>query len=313
MPGNSWRDRVARPGSTGAGVSPQAQNAGNPIAPTQTDVANNSLLSPQLNQLLQQRQQLENRMRSLISGGTGGDLRDAARFQVPTFAQRQAELRQWEARRERQQQATATAPSYDIIGPAAATPALRTGLRDFQQPVTDWLDARDRQRQQLREQARDRLAPVERAAQPLRNLSRQTQDAARQFRDLDQQLANEGLHEEREELRKLGADKLMAADNYLSRANAVLNTPQQSVKKIDEFWQRRDNDIRGAMDRFGGYVERSRQRLNSETGGSGDLFERMMRSRERALNQRREQQRQEQRDQARRDRALNRKKNHEDH
>jgi hypothetical protein len=311
MPGNSWRDRLGQPG-TGTPAAPVPPRA--PAASPQ--------LPSHLNTLLQQREQLQNNLRNLVAGGASGDPREAARFHVPTFAQRQAEQRLWEARRARQSQSQPAGPASPldfIAGRAAgALPALpiRSGLRDFQQPVTGWLDARDHERQQLRDQARDRLAPLDRVAEPVRGLHRQVQDAGRQLRDLDQRLASEGLESDREALREMGADKLQAAESYLGRATEILDAPQRAVRKIDDFWQQRDNDICGAMDRFGSYMERSRSRLSAETGGSGDLFERMMRNRERALEQRREQQRperhQEKRDQARRDRAQERKRTQEE-
>ena len=36
---------------------------------------------------------------------------------------------------------------------------MRSGLRDFSQPVGEWLNARDTDRRRLRDQARDRLSP----------------------------------------------------------------------------------------------------------------------------------------------------------
>ena len=73
--------------------------------------------------------------------------------------------------------------------------------------------------------------------------------------------------------------------------------------KIDRFWEQRQREISGAMDETGPYVNRSRDRLSTDTGGSGDIFERMQRNRQRALQRREEQRRQEERDEARRQRA----------
>ncbi|HMY38787.1 MAG TPA: hypothetical protein PK011_05640, partial [Marinagarivorans sp.] len=189
---------------------------------------------------------------------------------------------------------------------------MRSGLRNFSQPVNDWLAGRDEDRRRLRDQARDRLSPLETLAEPVRGARRQVQDANRQLRDLDQRLASEGLNEDRAALRELGADRLDAAERYLSRADEALGAPRQVVDRLDDAWQNRSNQISGAMDRVGSYVDRSRQRLSSETGGSGDLFTRMQQNRERAVQLRREQQLQERRDQARRDRARQRRRDLED-
>lgn len=254
-------------------------------------------------------------MHSLVAGTQNLDAREAARFHVPTFAQRRAEHREWEMQRDtdaNRSPGSLTSARSHAQSPSALQPALRTGLRHFQQPVNRWLDERDQQRQRLRDQARDRLAPLEKVAAPVRDLDRQVRDYNRQFSDLDKRLADEGMEEERAELRKMGMDKLQTAERYSSKATAVLDAPKKAADKIDAFWKKRDNDIRGAMDRFGSYVERSQKRLHADSGGSGDLFERMMQNRLRALEQRREQQRQEQRDQERRDRALKRKKTKED-
>ena len=64
-----------------------------------------------------------------------------------------------------------------------------------------------------------------------------------------------------------------------------------------------EQQISGAMDRAGPYFERSNRRLSTETGGSGNLFERMERNRELALQRRKEKRRDEDRDEARRQRA----------
>ncbi|MFO1368498.1 MAG: hypothetical protein U1F46_05830 [Marinagarivorans sp.] len=304
MPGNSWQDRLGlrgAPTSAPDALTSPAEPAGPPTAP----------LPERLNVLLHQRQQLEQRMQNLVGGG-GGDLREAARFQVPSFAQRLAEQRQWEAERARSRNRP------EVSAPGARQPnepqadALRSGLRDFSQPVGEWLNARDTDRRRLRDQARDRLSPLEQLAEPVRGARRQLQDANRQLRDLDQRLASEGLNEDRAALRELGADRLDTAERYLSRADDALSAPRQIVDRLDTAWQNRSNQISGAMDRFGSYVERSRQRLASETGGSGDLFARMQQNRERALLARKEQQWQERRDQARRERAQQRRREHED-
>ena len=93
----------------------------------------------------------------------------------------------------------------------------------------------------------------------------------------------------------VGGGSFDTAERYLSRADDALSAPRQIIDRLDTAWQNRSNQISGAMDRFGS-CGASRQRLASETGGSGDLFARMQQNRERALLARKEQQWQERRD-----------------
>ncbi|HMW73166.1 MAG TPA: hypothetical protein PKD17_15165, partial [Cellvibrionaceae bacterium] len=173
MPGNSWQDRLGL-----RGTSPSTPAA--PAAPASTAASEAAAPVPErLNVLLQQRQQLEQRMQSLVGGGTG-NLREAARFQVPSFAQRLAEQRRWEAERARPR-SRSSETSVTTGGPSSAPEgeAMRSGLRNFSQPVNDWLAGRDEDRRRLRDQARDRLSPLETLAEPVRGARRQVQDANR--------------------------------------------------------------------------------------------------------------------------------------
>ncbi len=127
--------------------------------------------------------------------------------------------------------------------------------------------------------------------------------ASGQLRDLDRQLAEQGLNKEREELRGLGADRLSQAKSQLDKYTRMAEAPMRAVEKIDNFWENRQREISGAMDQIGAYFERSQRRLSTESGGSGDLFKRMQRNRMRALQRRQELRREEARDEARRERA----------
>ncbi|WP_428241186.1 hypothetical protein [Gynuella sp.] len=301
MPGNSWKNlrTESRPQAT-----PELRDAHQPASTAAAP-------SGKMQELLQQRQQLENNLRNLVSGDSS-DPRESKRFQIPTFAQRQAQQRQWDDQREQFRQ---QALQRLTRAPAAEPPLddnpeqhLRSGLRDFSQPAAQWMSQRDREREQLREYNRR----YRDATQPLRDLGSQVQSAGQQLRDLDKKLAAEGLEDDRQALRDTGMDKLLKADKTLQKVNKVIDAPNQAVGKIDNFWQRREQQISGPMDRFGPYVERSRRRLNVDTGGSGNLFERMQQNRERALARRREQRIQAQRDEARRQNALQRKKEKEE-
>jgi hypothetical protein len=301
MPGNSWRDKLGK--NIPSAAAPITNFMAPPVSPNKPASTNN-----RLNELLQQRQSLEQRMQRLTGGGEQNG-RESARFSVPSFAQRQAEQRQWEMIRERQglkQPSTTPVTNNPKMVPLSRTGqnnSARTGLRDFTQPVSEWLNARDAQRQQVRENARV-LDKATTAVQKLRGMG---QD----LNNLDQRLASEGLTEERDQLKQLGIDKIKSGNSILKSAENVLSAPTKAADKLGSAWQSRRDHIGGAMDKMGSYVERSKQRLSAETGGSGDLFERMKMNREKSLLQRQFQQKQEKRDQARRDRAQQKRKDKE--
>ncbi|MEM7686407.1 MAG: hypothetical protein AAF293_16380, partial [Pseudomonadota bacterium] len=100
-----------------------------------------------------------------------------------------------------------------------------------------------------------------------------------------------------------GGDKIDKVGGKLAKANKALAAPSNAVKKVEQSWMQRRQQIEGPMDRFSNYADNSERRLSPETGGSGDLFARMQRNRERALQRQREQQRQEDQDRRRRERA----------
>ncbi|MCL6271677.1 hypothetical protein M3P05_17300 [Sansalvadorimonas sp. 2012CJ34-2] len=313
MPGNSWKDKQSSfeeiadqsGGRNQAGQNKKAPPFGS-AGKGFDDMAG---LSPKLDALIEQRKELEDTMRNLSSGdeSEGGFLKRS--YPVASLAERRMEQMTWEKQRadgssrkqEREARRKSTVQNNSSLG---WEQSLRTGLRDFTEPVNNWLNARDRERQGLRDKVRDKLSPLDRASRPVKRAHGQVKDAADQFRQLDKQLEKEGLHKDREEIKNLKAVKAInSADKYLGGVNRALDAPQRNVKKVDDFWKKKDNGIRGAMDRFGPYVERSRKRLSSETGGSGDLFERMKKNRERALAKMREKRQQEARDQKRRERA----------
>ena len=100
-----------------------------------------------------------------------------------------------------------------------------------------------------------------------------------------------------------GTDSLERVSSQVGQYSRMAEAPMRAVRNIDRFWEQRQRQIGGAMDRAGPYFDRSRERLSTETGGSGDIFERLQANRQRALQRRQEQRREEERDEARRQRA----------
>lgn len=309
MAGRSWKDlrKVSQPASSTASRSLPDQN---------NILQRASQQSPELGRLLQQREALQGRIDSLVSGNNNMSPREAARFNVPTFAQRRAQQREWEQRQNDQQQRNLERRRQDRTpdvssARASARPrevSLWLSQRDSQPQdgVARWLDQRDKERQSLREQSRSRIAPLDRITEVGRQVRQPLNKLSSQLNRLDQQLKQQGLESERGDLRRLGTDKLAKANKQLDKYSKILDTPQKVVDDIDQKWQQRQNQISGAMDRFGPYVERSKRRLSTDTGGSGDLFERMARNRQRALTRLEERRQQDQRDEQRRERALRR-------
>jgi len=311
MAGRSWKDLRKAPQPDPATAPPSLPDQDNILQRA-------SQQSPRLGQLLEQRQALQGRIDSLVSGNNNMDPRDAARFSVPTFAQRQAQQREWEQRqnalqqrnleRRRQNRTPETPPVRVRSRSSEASQWLSRRDSQPQDGVSRWLDQRDQSRQALREQLRSRAAPLERVSGVGRQLRQPLNKLSGQLNQLDRQLKQQGLDSERDELRRLGADKLAKANKKLDKYSKILEAPKKAAGKIDNQWRQRQNQMSGAMDRYGPYVERSRRRLSSDTGGSGDLFERMSRNRERALTRLQQRRQQEQRDEQRRERALRRRR-----
>ena len=311
MAGRSWKD--LRKGPQSSASAPHS-----PVLDQDEVLQRASRQSPQLGSLLEQRKALQERINSLVSGNDNTDPREVARFNVPTFAQRQAQQREWEQRQNAQQQRSLElrrqnrAPDTPFTRarslPSEASQWLARRDTQPQDGVGRWLNQRDRDRQILRDQARNRMAPLDRLTNAAQKLRQPFNNISSQLDQLDRRLSQQGLDSERDELRRPGADKLAKANQQLDKYSKLLEAPKKAVEKIDKGWQQRQNQISGAMDRFGPYVERSRHRLSTETGGSGDLFERMSRNRERALSRRQQRRQQEQRDEHRRARAVRRRR-----
>lgn len=328
MARRSWRDLDKAPSAAGP-QSPAPQSfRGDASGPGDLNKAAALAPDSRLGALMQEREALERRLRGL-SGMPGQDDRDpaiAARFPVASFAERRQQEQDWAEHRAALQQqrdqvrgqvpAAASPGRFDSgLGPTALEGRIAAGLPGLSGPRSGigarvanarrgFADRSARARSGLGK-LRDGLAPVERVARPLRDIGRSVENARGQLRDLDRKLADEDISEaERAEIRKeLKGDTLDKVGGKLAKANAVLDAPRNTVNKVESGWLRRERQITSPMDRVSSYASRRDQRLSPETGGSGDLFERMQRNRMRALEQRREQQQQEQRDQRRRERA----------
>jgi len=278
------------------------------------DLAAAARLAPnsQLNQLLTRRNELESKLRGL-TGESQQDPAISQRFPVASFAERRQQEQEWAVQRAaaRQRQsdpapmgtARGSLPASPLEGRMDAGLPGRSGLSEG--PDNRFVTASRQARSGLR-RIGEALTPPQSVSQPVRD-ARQSVDGARdQLRDLDQQLASEGVSEaDRAELRNtLQSDRLDKTSAVLNRAQSALDAPQRAVERIESRWQAREQRLTGAMDRFSSYADRREQRLSLDSGGSGDLFARMQANRQRALERRREQQQAEQRDQQRRERAL---------
>ncbi|MBM9593569.1 serine/threonine-protein kinase [Roseitranquillus sediminis] len=330
MTRRSWRDLAGQQATPAA--PPRS-----PAAAGDGDLRRAAELAPQsrLGDLLAQREALERRLRGLTGAPGSEDAARVARFQVMTFAERQAQQRELDARQ------AALRQRQDALRRAGQTPGGGSsplpGFADT--PLAQRMEAglpegtalgRDARSGlglpalgQLR-QGRERIAGRSRAARsapvdplrrvqaqaeevgrPLRDVGRQVSDARDQLADLDRRLAAEGVSEaDRAAVREgVGGDTLDKVGARLDKANAALDAPKRMADKIEAGWIARERQVTAPMDRFSSYATQRDRRLSTEFGGSGDLFERMMRNRSRALERRREAQAEEARDRRRQERA----------
>lgn len=331
----SWKD-LDRPATPAPPVGPRAL-AGTPQAPGSGDLAHAAALAPdsRLNSLLAERRALEDRLRNLtgLPGQQGsGDPHRDARFQVPSFAERQAQIRAWEAQRQASTgQAARDAqgrwgsrmggppadgtgvglPDPALPGPASGLGAtgLGTGFADRTAALRDGIAGRSRRtRESLLERPRAAAARVDAIGRPLRNIGDQLSDQSRQLDEMDRKLAAEGVSQaERDEIRRaVKGDEIDKVSGVIDRANAALGAPKRAVDRVDRAWKARERQITGPMDQVSGYAATRDRRLSTDTGGSGDLFDRMQANRLSALRRRQAAQMQDRRDERRRERARER-------
>jgi hypothetical protein len=331
----SWKD-LDRPASQAPPAAPRPV-PGAARAGATDDLARAAALAPdsRLNALLAERRALEDRLRNLtgLPGQQGsGDPHRDARFQVPSFAERQAQIRAWEDQRQARAAKTerdarsrwgsrigappATGPGGELPEPPLPGPAsslggtgLGTGLADRTAQLRDGLTDRSRRtREGLLDRPRAAAAQVDAIGRPLREIGGQLSDQGRQLDEMDRKLAAEGVSEaERDEIRRaVKGDEIKKVSGIIDRANAALGAPKKAVDRVDRAWQARERQITGPMDRVSGYAATRDRRLSTESGGSGDLFERMQANRLSALRRRQAAMMQDRRDERRRERARER-------
>lgn len=312
MTRRTWRDLTP---NTDSGNSGAAGGAAAPDPAAELHRAASMAPDGRLSRLIAEREVLENRLRGLSGGGAAEDPAIAARFPVASTAERRAEEAAWQLRRATQlANHSATEPAtlanraagavddpFGTLSNLADTPLARRmgqGLASFGNGASGLNMPRSRHLDQG-------LDALDHLGRPLRQLGSSVNNARNQLRDLDRQLADKDVSErDRDEIRKtLKGDTLDKVGKKLDQANSALAAPRRAADRLEQGWNRRRAQIESPMDRLSSYAERREQRLGTDTGGSGDLFERMQANRMRALQRQQEARREEERDQRRRDRA----------
>ena len=166
----------------------------------------------------------------------------------------------------------------------------------------DWLSERDQQVERARDNVRNRMNETPDLG-GLGGMKSKMDDFNRKLDDADSKMAAEGLDSERDQLREMRGGN-MGGNDDLQKYSKMLDGPRKAVRKIDDAWTKKRDQISGPMDKIGAYKEMVDRRLSTRTGGSGDLFERSHKARLAALKRRREQKEQEAKDEKRRQRAL---------
>lgn len=317
----SWRDLQSDDDANGDSTeSSSSNNARDQATERVGDLQQAASMVPggRLEELLRERQQLEQHIANISGNNRETDARDDARFSVLSFAERQQQERDWlrrheanNARRDNEQRTGLMSGLSSLTSGLGSNQGLpdRSGLRSGFQGA---LDGRDATRERFRGASRSNnegLNALGGLRQAGRNIANQANSMSNQMRGLDRQLTeNDVSQEDRDEIRRLiKADKIDKVSSGMSKANKSLDAPKNLVGGIERGWQEKEKLLTGALDKIGPYAELRDRRLSSDTGGSGDLFERMKRNRQRALERRREKQIEEKRDQQRRDRAKQRK------
>ena len=168
----------------------------------------------------------------------------------------------------------------------------------------DWLTERDQQVESARDRIRSGLNKTPDLG-ALGGMKSKMDDFDRKLGDADRRMAAEGgMDAERDQLRELRKGNLGGGDGDLAKYSKMLDGPRKAVKKIDDNWTKKRDQIAGPMDKIGAYKDMIDRRLSTKTGGSGDLFERSHKARLAALKRLREKKEQEAKDEKRRKRAL---------
>ena len=331
MSGEHWsdiarrRDAAARPAAAVQRIAAQAR-------PT---LAGAVAQNPTLARLMEERERLEARMRTAVSGGAAagtGAPRDALRFQVAPIAQRRAEFAAWSERREAlsAQATTNRAPGEPdrplrerMTGPRpASAPAERAPASSLPLRATPGETpggTRERSADWLAQRLAKARPVVGKVAEAGRALGGKLGDLDRQFADADRQLAAQGASEsDRKELaglkKDLGFDKLDKvskatgkADAVLKRATALPDGYKAAGRKLEDQWARRRDAIAGEDHQS--YMRPLRALTERVLGmGLPDIEERAAALKGMAQDRRRAAREEAEADDARRERALEKRK-----
>lgn len=338
MPPVHWSD-LAQQGNAGSATPSPARRSGPaPASPAhlrdqaatrQQQMDRAAQQNPQFGELLRKREQLEQRMHNALGGGAGAiSPRDAARFQVPTMAQRRAEHRAWEQARDRNRPAApengeaAIGRQLSAVGEriARVVPAIprlpmrpTAGERGSASPLdpSQWLAQRDAARSGGGNDEYDRLDQrLDRARSQLSNAN-PMRDLDRQFEEADRKLAAEGLDSERGELasmkKNIGLDHFnrpsAAADDIFGAFRSTTDRTRDAGERIEQNWLSRRDAIGGQdMESYMRPLREMQSRVLSMS--ATDFAERSDRLRQAALDRVRERRQEQDADEARRSRAL---------
>lgn len=301
MPRRSWRDLTQS--SAPAETAPEApQDDGNLLHRLVVDAP-----SSQLAALLAERQRLETYLAG-ITGETTAE-NDHRSYPVTPLTERRAEVAAWgrsrDARRSRRTGAASTTRT-------SATPE-EPGASRMLGLSGDVKNASPNMRSQLFAAARSGLRRFDDVANPAREFGAKVTGLADTLNDLDRKLAREGVSKsERDAIRRdLGGSTVDRVAGPIRRADEALARPRQLANGLESTWQRREQELAGPLDRFGGYATSRDRILDIDSGGSGDVFARADAARQRALARRstldREERRTEQRHERQHQRRLSEK------
>lgn len=265
MTDRHWSDLAARKAAKQrkAVTRPQTLAAPSGISAKNMAVERAAAQNPRLNQLMDERSALEERMHAAAGGGAlagSTDPRDALRFQVPSMAERRGEYERWARLRDR------PAGADDDV-PYASAPARNNPAGDWQRPMRpgtpeptlretpgetprgsplsaqDWLERRGhlkrnsglsaagRGADDVDARLDERLDRARSAAGRAREIGRSVDEKLRdldsQFDQADSKLVEQGASEsDRAELKKIKKD--LGLDNYTKardKGDTVLSKP----------------------------------------------------------------------------------------
>lgn len=307
MAGRTWRD--LQPQSNSINVNKKkGTNQKNQAMPSELNSTNQShdidelkknalTQSPGLSRLINERNALESKMNHLSSGGSFGDQlnpRDKARFYVPSFAERQAEQRQWEQERLAGRNRILASRIHENA--SEPQPLRNLDQTPTQSQVSQWMRNRDQQRNNRREASRDRLSSLRELGNSANRARSALDNMSNNLDQLDRMSTDQGFDQDNNSSR---SDRSQSQ----SELRSALDKPMRNIEKIEQTWDEKRDQISGAMDKIGPYVNQIEKRLSIDEGGSGNIFERMQRNRDRALTKRKQQLQQEKKDNNRRERA----------